>query len=85
MDVGDKVYRTGQSVRWGIITRLFRGRPNWYQQDKAYADVDWYAPRRRGGRGFHRSTCLQSRLVLATDEETAARRTHAQSAAQHKA
>jgi hypothetical protein len=67
MDVGDRVYRKGTSPkRWGII-RGFRTLGSDYQT----ADVDWYAPHRIGGRGFHRSNIRLTSLHKVAEDGAA--------------
>jgi hypothetical protein len=63
MQVGDRVYRKGTSPkRWGIIRALMSA-PG-YQT----AAVDWYAPHRIGGRGFHRSHIRVTSLHKVADD-----------------
>ena len=72
MQIGDRVFRKGHSLQWGIVRRLFRPRLPFEtstETSPTHAEVDWHAPNRRGGRGFHRSTLKLSGLVLATEEE----------------
>lgn len=75
MQVGDKVLRTGWSTTQGTITRLITARQPFGAQPTTptHAAVDWPAPHRMGGRGFHRSTCKLTALVPATREEMARR------------
>ncbi len=75
MHAGDLVFRKGKSLQWGRLVAL---RSLWdvsgHQTSvPTHADVDWYAPRRRGGRGFHRSCLKLTQLVLVTEEETVRR------------
>lgn len=76
MQIGDKVYRKGRSLQWGILRRLITVRTPFGAQatTPTHAEVDWHAPRRIGGRGFHRSMLKIEGIVLATDEEREKRR-----------
>lgn len=65
MQAGDRVLRKrGTDAHIGIIRAIRNDR----------ADVDWPAPRRIGGRGWHRSTIAIASLIPATDEEIQRRR-----------
>lgn len=71
MHIGDKVFRKGHSLQWGIVRRLITARHpfGFAQPNPTHAEVDWHAPHRIGGRGFHSSVLKITAIVLATDEE----------------
>lgn len=65
--------KRGADARVGVVQRVYAVSKG-YGEFVVKASVDWPAPRRINGDGWHRSDVLTSALILATDEEIERRR-----------